>query len=107
MCETSSEIDALIRRPGDEVRTETFGDGSTRTTVFMPDGSQVITIRGRDGTVLRRVNVDPRGSEYVLFDDLQVQEQEVVVSQLPQPKPLTALAGQQGEDALRRALEPR
>lgn len=95
--------DALIRRPGDEVRTETFSDGSSRTIVTKPDGSRVITIRGRDGTVLRRVNVDRQGNEYVLFDDLQ-QEERVVVNELPQVQQTVTQASTSDEDALRRAL---
>jgi hypothetical protein len=37
--------DALLRRPGTNVRTETYGDGSTRTIVDRGDGTQVVTIR--------------------------------------------------------------
>ncbi len=96
--------DALIRRPGDEVTTETFNDGSSRNIVTKPDGSRVITIRGRDGTVLRRVNVDPQGNEYVLFDDL-TQETAVVVNELPQVEQRTATASTADEDALRLALQ--
>lgn len=95
--------DALIRRPGDEVQTETFNDGSTRSTVIKPDGSRVVTIRGRDGTVLRRINIDPQGREYVLFDDIQ-QEQRVVVSELPQIQQSSARASVQSEAELRAAL---
>ena len=74
---------ALLRRPGDEVQTQTFDDGSTRTIVTKSDGSRVETIRSRDGTVLRRTNFDAQGREYVLVDDL-VEEREVVVNDLPQ-----------------------
>ncbi len=95
--------DALIRRPGDEVQTQTFNDGSTRTIIEKGDGTRVVTIRGRDGAVLRRVNVDVAGNEYVLFDDTQA-EQDIVVSQLPQARTPTLLAGEQNEAALRAAL---
>ena len=97
--------DALIRRPGDEVRTETFSDGSSRTVVSKPDGSQIVTIRGRDGTVLRRVSIDPQGREYVLFDDLQ-QEEEIVINDLPQVQPTpTRRVSVTDESALRAALQ--
>ena len=62
--------DALLRQPGTEVRTETFADGSTRTFLTRPDGTQVVTIRDAQGRVLRRARVFPDGSEVQLFDDL-------------------------------------
>ena len=98
--------DALVRRPGDRVQTQTFNDGSTRTIIQKQDGTQVITIRGRDGAVLRRANIDRAGREYVLFDDTQV-EQQVVVSQLPQARSASLLASEQDERALRRLLAMR
>lgn len=96
--------DALIRRAGDQVVTETFDDGSSRSIVTKPDGSKIITVRGRDGTVLRRVNIDAQGNEYVLFDDL-AQEEQVVVTELPPVKQSFAAVGTQDEAALRAALE--
>ncbi len=97
---------ALIRRPGDQVQTQTFDDGSTRTIVTKADGSRIETIRARDGSVLRRTNFDAQGREYVLVDDL-VDEQEVIVSELPkvQETQRTVVASQQDEEALRRALQ--
>lgn len=94
---------ALVRQTGDEVRRETFNDGSSRTTVTKPDGSRVVTILGRDGTVLRRVNVDAQGNEYLLFDDTQA-EQQVTVNELPQVQQNSFVGSQQDEEALRRAL---
>jgi len=97
--------DALVRQAGDEVRRETFNDGSSRTTVIKPNGSKIVTILGRDGTVLRRINVDPQGNEYVLFDDTQAEER-IVVNELPQVRPqANTLASQQNEEALRAALQ--
>ncbi|KIN66361.1 Outer membrane protein, OmpA/MotB family protein [Sulfitobacter noctilucicola] len=97
--------DALLRRPGDQVETETFADGSSRSIVNKPDGSRVVTVRGRDGTVLRRVNIAADGTEYVLFDDL-VEEERVVVNELPQVvSQSNATVGTQDENALRAALE--
>lgn len=95
--------DALLRQPGNDVRTETFDDGSTRTIVTKPDSSQIVTIRGADGTVLRRVRVTPQGEELTLFDDTQV-EREIVVSELPQIETTNRQAGLSSEDELRRAL---
>ena len=96
--------DALIRRPGDEVRTETFDDGSSRNIVTKPDGSKIVTIRGRDGTVLRRISIDAQGNEYVLFDDLR-QEEQIVVNELPQVQESATRVSTTDEDALRAALE--
>jgi len=74
--------DAILRRPGSEVRTETYRDGSTRTIVEKDDGTQVVTVRDASGRVLRRATYDDRGRELVLFDDMQP-ERAVIVSELP------------------------
>ena len=94
---------ALLRQPGNEVRTETFSDGSTRSTVTKPDGTKIVTIRSADGTVLRRVRVATDGTQYVLFDDT-VEERDIVVSELPQIRATNRQAGLTGEDELRAAL---
>ena len=95
--------DALVRQSGDRVETQTFNDGSTRTIIQKPDGTQVITIRGQNGAVLRRVNVDRSGREYVLFDDTQG-EQQVDVSRLPQARLPAVLASEQSERTLQQLL---
>lgn len=95
--------DALLRRPGDEVRTERFSDGSTRQTVLKPDGGKIVTIRSSDGTVLRRTNIDARGNEIVLFDDL-ADEREVVVRDLPPVGAPSLNAFDYSEAQLRAAL---
>ncbi|HUF86707.1 MAG TPA: OmpA family protein [Thermohalobaculum sp.] len=59
----------LLRRPGSELRTETFSDGSTRTVAQREDGARVITIRDANGYTVRRSKVMPDGREIVLFDD--------------------------------------
>ncbi|NNE88714.1 MAG: OmpA family protein [Silicimonas sp.] len=67
--------DELLRRPGAQVQTQTFGDGSTRTVVTYEDGRQVITVRANDGSVLRRTLIRPSdGAEIVLFDDTETVE---------------------------------
>jgi outer membrane protein OmpA-like peptidoglycan-associated protein len=76
--------DALLRRPGSRVRTETYSDGSTRTLITQTDGSRIETIRSPDGRVLRRASVLPDGREIVLFDDTR-DSRPVQVTQLPQP----------------------
>ena len=92
----------LLRQPGNEVRTENYADGSSRTVVVRPDGSQVITIRGADLGVLRRVLVAADGTETVLIDE-SVEVPPVQVSDLP-PAPKPAAAAPTTEAALREAL---
>ncbi|SLN51995.1 putative outer membrane lipoprotein [Aquimixticola soesokkakensis] len=95
--------DTLIAQPGNEVRTETFSDGSSRTIVARDDGSQVITIRTADGQVLRRTRVLADGREVVLFDDTQTYE-PVDVSTLPVVTRAPAVTYDTSEEALRAAL---
>ncbi|WP_413864021.1 OmpA family protein, partial [Albidovulum sp.] len=94
----------LLRRPGSTVRTETFDDGSTRTTVSRADGSQVVTIRDAGYRVLRRVHVAPDGTQTLLLDDT-VEYRPVDVSRLPPPAPVIEVDPMAGEAALRAALE--
>lgn len=103
---------ALLRRPGARVQTETFQDGSTRTTVVRPNGVRVVTIRDADGNSIRRTRFLPSGREVVLFDDTrpeisarltdreltEIQEARRAVLQAP------AQASASTEEALRRAL---
>ncbi|MCP3393605.1 OmpA family protein [Bradyrhizobium sp. CCGB12] len=51
-----------------DIRTDTVG-GETRTVVVRPDGSEVITVVGADGSLLRRIRRDPRGRELVIIDN--------------------------------------
>ncbi len=90
--------DAVIRRPGSNVRTETYRDGSTRTIVERPDGTQVVTIRDATGRVLRRAQYDDRGRELVLIDDLEPEE-VVVIRDLPKPRKARVVISTQDEDA--------
>lgn len=78
--------DALLRRPGNQVSTDRFSDGSTRNIVTQPDGTQIITVRDADLRILRRTVVAPDGTRTVLIDDIAV-ERPVRVSELP---PVTA-----------------
>ena len=79
--------DALLRQPGATMRTETFDDGSSRTTLDRADGSQVVTIRDGRGRVLRRAAVYPDGTQYELFDNLQPAP-AVDVRQLQETRPV-------------------
>ncbi|MGI3213283.1 OmpA family protein [Roseovarius tibetensis] len=79
--------DALLRQPGATMRTETYADGSTRTTLDRADGSQVVTIRDARGRVLRRDILYPDGTEYELFDDLEPSA-EVDVRRLQEVRPV-------------------
>lgn len=55
----------------DEIFYENLSNGRTRETITRPDGSQIITVRNRNGDILRRSRIDPAGREYVLayFND--------------------------------------
>ncbi len=96
--------DAVIRRPGSTVRTETFKDGSTRSIVERKDGTQIVTIRDASGRVLRRAQYDNLGRELVLIDDLQPEE-VVVIRDLPKPKKKrVVISTQDGDAAFKAAL---
>jgi outer membrane protein OmpA-like peptidoglycan-associated protein len=84
------------------VRTETYKDGSTRTIVDRPDGSQVVTIRDATGRVLRRAHYDAQGYERVLINDLEP-ERAVVVSDLPPPRNRPVVISPRDEDAAMKA----
>lgn len=51
-----------------DIRTETIG-GETRTVVIRPDGTQVITVVGSDGRLLRRIRRDSYGREVIIIDN--------------------------------------
>ena len=97
--------DALLRQPGATIRTETFADGSSRTTLDRVDGSQVVTIRDSRGRVLRRAAVYADGTQYELFDDLQplpaVDVRQLVATR---PVPLSLSVAENDMAALRAAL---
>lgn len=98
--------DRLLRQPGARLRTETFNDGSTRSTLARDDGSSIVTIRDASGRVLRRARYAPDGSELVLIDDLQ-QFERIDVSALPPPpapRDQTVISAAQSFGDLTRAL---
>jgi OmpA-OmpF porin, OOP family len=51
-----------------DIRREVVG-GETRTVVIRPDGSEVITVIGPDGQLLRRIRRDPAGREIIIIDN--------------------------------------
>jgi outer membrane protein OmpA-like peptidoglycan-associated protein len=51
-----------------DIQTQQIG-GETRTIVIRPDGSQIITVTGRDGQMLRRIRRDDRGREIIIIDN--------------------------------------
>jgi outer membrane protein OmpA-like peptidoglycan-associated protein len=51
-----------------DIRTERVG-GENRTIVVRPDGSQIITVIGADGGLLRRIRRDRDGREIVIIDN--------------------------------------
>ncbi|MFC3528983.1 OmpA family protein [Paracoccus mangrovi] len=93
---------ALLYRPGSNVQTETFQDGSTRSTVLREDGSRVVTIRDANMNILRRTLIRADGSETQLIDDTEAKP--VRIADLPKPPPVRSIRGPMSEDALREAL---
>jgi outer membrane protein OmpA-like peptidoglycan-associated protein len=51
-----------------DIRTEQVGR-DTRTVVFRDDGSQIITVTGPDGLLLRRIRRDREGRELIIIDN--------------------------------------
>jgi OmpA-OmpF porin, OOP family len=51
-----------------DIQTQQIG-GETRTIVIRPDGSQIITISGRDGQMMRRIRRDREGREIIIIDN--------------------------------------
>jgi outer membrane protein OmpA-like peptidoglycan-associated protein len=95
--------DVLLRQPGSKVRTETFNDGSTRTTVLREDGSRIVTIRDSEMRVLRRVHIAQDGVQTLLIDDTVAYE-PVDVTRLPKPAKQPVITADADEAALRAAL---
>jgi outer membrane protein OmpA-like peptidoglycan-associated protein len=62
-----NEVDRF-RYGARDIRTQQVG-AETRTIVVRPDGSQIITVSGRDGQLVRRIRRDPRGREIIIIDN--------------------------------------
>ena len=94
---------ALLLRPGSNVQTERYADGSTITTVLRDDGSRVVTIRDAEMNVLRRTVQWPDGRSTMLIDETAVVE-PVRISELPPPARPIDYTDRMDENALREAL---
>jgi OOP family OmpA-OmpF porin len=51
-----------------DIRTDRVGNDD-RTIVIRPDGSQIITVNGPDGQLLRRIRRDREGREIIIIDN--------------------------------------
>jgi OmpA-OmpF porin, OOP family len=51
-----------------DIQTQQVGN-ETRTIVIRPDGSQIITVVGRDGQLMRRIRRDREGREIIIIDN--------------------------------------
>ena len=51
-----------------DIQTRQVGN-DTQTIVIRPDGSQIITVTGSDGQLLRRIRRDPQGREIIIIDN--------------------------------------
>ncbi len=60
--------DERFRYGARDIRVERAG-ADTRTIVIRPDGSQIITVTGRDGQLLRRIRRDREGREVIIIDN--------------------------------------
>ena len=62
-----NEVDRF-RYGARDIRTQQVGD-DTRTIVVRPDGSEIITVNGRDGQLVRRIRRDREGREVIIIDN--------------------------------------
>jgi outer membrane protein OmpA-like peptidoglycan-associated protein len=65
----SNDFDRLRGNRGDQ-RVERLPNGQTRTIVIYPDGTQVITVMGPRGEVIRRSRRDRGGREIILIREV-------------------------------------
>jgi len=65
------DTDRFYNPQQDEIFYENLSNGRVREVITRPDGTQIVTVRNRNGDILRRSRIDPNGREYVLasFDD--------------------------------------
>jgi len=94
----------LMRRPGSDVRTSRFDDGSTRTVVTQPNGNQIETIRDAQGDTIRRSRLLKDGRVVVLFDDTEADVVPVDNARLANRRAETVDYTNADAAALRRAL---
>ncbi len=75
---SGDDHDRRLRRNADNTQVEQLRGGRLRETIYLRDGSRIVTIYNRDGDVLRRSRFLPDGREIVLvyvprdrWDDLR------------------------------------
>ncbi len=68
-----------------DIRVERVGN-ETRDIVIRPDGSQIITIVGPDGRLLRRIRRDLQGREIIIIDNTIVAPSAGFFVDLPPPR---------------------
>src|SRR5688572_5099743 len=72
-----------------DVEVEQLRGGLTRTIVYRDNGAEIITVRDRDGNIIRRVRRTPDGREFVLIDNRVPEGQEAPPARiilLPPPR---------------------
>ncbi|MCS6758469.1 MAG: OmpA family protein [Candidatus Devosia euplotis] len=60
------DTDRFYNAQEDKIFYENPSNRRVRETITRPDGAQIVTMRNRNGDVLRRSRIDPNGREYVL-----------------------------------------
>ena len=65
------DTDRFYNPQQDEIYYENLRNGRVREVITRPDGTQIVTVRNRNGDILRRSRITPDGHETVLawFDD--------------------------------------
>jgi outer membrane protein OmpA-like peptidoglycan-associated protein len=81
-----NEVDRF-RYGARDIRTQQVGN-ETRTIVIRPDGTQIITVVGRDGQLLRRIRRDQRGREIIIIDNSYRRPRGVVGFYVDLPPPI-------------------
>lgn len=69
---------SLLRDDESQVRIERLRNGRTQETVTRRNGTKIVTIRDQGGFVLYRSHIQPDGREYVLIDNLIVDDRAVI-----------------------------
>ena len=73
-----------------DIRTETLG-GETRTIVYRPDGSEIISVVGQDGQLQRRIRRDPDGREIIIIDNTYRDPQAIGGYYVDAPPPVVRI----------------
>lgn len=63
---STDDHDRRLRRHATNVRVEELRGGRLRETIYLRDGSRIVTIYSRDGDILRRSRILPDGREILL-----------------------------------------